>query len=628
MGIIDVVVFFGFIALVMVVGLWKSKSAHSEEGGAADYFLAGRGLKWWLIGISLIAANISAEQFVGMSGSAAGSLGLAIASYEWMAAVTLVVVAFCFLPSFLKTGIYTIPQFLEHRYNPLARSLMAFATMLILIGVSLAGVIYAGALPMCELFAQYNINISLTACCWLMGFFAAVYVAVGGLKACAWADLIQGSALVLGGAVITYFAFRALGLADVASLTPGVGETGVIPAIANIPDGGVARFFALNKDKLHMVMRADNPDIPWTALVLGLWIPNFYYWGLNQYITQRLLGSASLAEGQKGIVLAAALKLVIPFVIVFPGLIAFNLYTKDMVASAGNSPKIQLSNQTALAEMGKSGSTTILVADSYWMTNPAHAEVAPKVVAHNAAVEALLQVKNAGKKEGDKGYLKPEKQMLVGIQNDSALGHLIKNLLKPGSGLLGFVLAALLGAIVSSLAAVLNAASTIFTMDIYAKYINKEAQQKNLVTVGRICIGVFVVIGCVLAPELNNPRFGGIFKFIQEFQGYVSTGILAAFIYGFINRTGAGVTGVVALLLNPICYEVLRRFTTLAFLDRMAICLVVVLTVMTVVGKIYRLPKPVEFHSNTHLDLTSSKGAKWAGIGVIITTAILYVIFF
>jgi solute:Na+ symporter, SSS family len=628
MGIIDIVVFFGFIAMVMVVGLWKSKSAHSEEGGAADYFLAGRGLKWWLIGISLIAANISAEQFVGMSGSAAGSLGLAIASYEWMAAVTLVVVAFCFLPSFLKTGIYTIPQFLEHRYNPLARSLMAFATMLILIGVSLAGVIYAGALPMCELFAQYNINISLTACCWLMGFFAAVYVAVGGLKACAWADLIQGTALVFGGAVITYLAFRALGLADVASLTPGVGETGVIPAIASIPEGGVARFFALNQDKLHMVMRADNPDIPWTALVLGLWIPNFYYWGLNQYITQRLLGSASLAEGQKGIVLAAALKLVIPFVIVFPGLIAFNLYTKDMVVSAGNSPKIQLSNQTALAEIGKSGSTAILVADTYWMNNPVNAEVAPKVLAHNASVEALLTVKNAGKKEGEKGYLKPEKKMLVGIQNDSALGHLIKNLLKPGSGLLGFVLAALLGAIVSSLAAVLNAASTIFTMDIYAKYINKEAQQKNLVTVGRICIGVFVVIGCALAPELNNPRFGGIFKFIQEFQGYVSTGILAAFIYGFINRTGAGVTGVVALLLNPICYEVLRRFTTFAFLDRMAICLVIVLAVMTVVGMVYRLPKPVEFHSNTHLDLTSSKGAKWAGIGVIITTAILYVIFF
>jgi solute:Na+ symporter, SSS family len=628
MGIIDIVVFFGFIAMVMVVGLWKSKSAHSEEGGAADYFLAGRGLKWWLIGISLIAANISAEQFVGMSGSAAGSLGLAIASYEWMAAVTLVVVAFCFLPSFLKTGIYTIPQFLEHRYNPLARSLMAFATMLILIGVSLAGVIYAGALPMCELFAQYNINISLTACCWLMGFFAAVYVAVGGLKACAWADLIQGTALVFGGAVITYLAFRALGLADVASLTPGVGETGVIPAIASIPEGGVARFFALNQDKLHMVMRADNPDIPWTALVLGLWIPNFYYWGLNQYITQRLLGSASLAEGQKGIVLAAALKLVIPFVIVFPGLIAFNLYTKDMVVSAGNSPKIQLSNQTALAEIGKSGSTAILVADTYWMNNPVNAEVAPKVLAHNASVEALLTVKNAGKKEGEKGYLKPEKKMLVGIQNDSALGHLIKNLLKPGSGLLGFVLAALLGAIVSSLAAVLNAASTIFTMDIYAKYINKEAQQKNLVTVGRICIGVFVVIGCALAPELNNPRFGGIFKFIQEFQGYVSTGILAAFIYGFINRTGAGVTGVVALLLNPICYEVLRRFTTFAFLDRMAICLVIVLAVMTVVGMVYRLPKPVEFHSNTHLDLTSSKGAKWAGIGVIIATVILYVIFF
>ena len=628
MGFIDIAVFIGFVVFVMVVGLWKSKSAHSEEGGAADYFLAGRGLKWWLIGISLIAANISAEQFVGMSGAAAGSLGLAIASYEWMAAVTLVVVAFCFLPHFLKTGIYTIPQFLEHRYNPLARSLMAFATLLILVGVSLAGVIYAGALPMCELFAQYNINLSLTACCWLMGILAAVYVAVGGLKACAWADLVQGTALVLGGAIITFFAFRALGLADPASLTVGVGETGIAPVLGALPEGGVARFFELNKDKLHMVMSAQNPDIPWTALVLGLWIPNFYYWGLNQYITQRLLGSASLAEGQKGIVLAAALKLVIPFVIVFPGLIAFNLYTKDMVVSAGNSPKIQVANEKALAEIGKAYSLTILDPDRYWKSNPAHAEAVPKIVAHNAAVQSTLKVKNAGKKEGDKGYVAAEKVALVGIQNDSALGHLIKNLLKPGTGLLGFVLAALLGAIISSLAAVLNAASTIFAMDIYAKHLNKHATQDTLVKVGRVCIGVFVVMGCLLAPELNNPNFGGIFKFIQEFQGYVSTGILAAFIYGFVNRTGAGITGVIALLLNPICYELLRRFTPFAFLNRMAICLVIILAVMTVVGMICRLPKPIEFHSNTNLDLRSSPGAKIAGIAVVVVTAILYVIFF
>jgi SSS family solute:Na+ symporter len=359
-----------------------------------------------------------------------------------------------------------------------------------------------------------------------------------------------------------------------------------------------------------------------------LWIPNFYYWGLNQYITQRLLGSASLAEGQKGIVLAAALKLVIPFVIVFPGLIAFNLYTKDMVVSAGNSPKIQVANEKALTEIGKADCLTLLDPDHYWKSNPAHAEAVPKIVAHNAAVETTLKIKNAGKKAGDKGYVAAEKVALVGIQNDSALGHLIKNLLKPGTGLLGFVLAALLGAIISSLAAVLNAASTIFTMDIYAKHMNKQAPQDKLVKVGRVCIGVFVVMGCLLAPELNNPKLGGIFKFIQEFQGYVSTGILAAFIYGFINRTGAGITGVIALLLNPICYEVLRRFTTFAFLDRMAICLVIILAVMTVVGMIYRLPKPIEFHSNTHLDLRSSPGAKIAGIAVVVATAILYVIFF
>ncbi|MCL2104970.1 MAG: sodium:proton symporter, partial [Kiritimatiellaeota bacterium] len=181
LSIIDIVVFVGFIALVMVVGLWKSRSAKSEEGGAADYFLAGRGLKWWLIGISLIAANISAEQFVGMSGRAADTVGMAIASYEWMAAIALVVTAFVFLPYFLRTGIYTIHGFLEHRYNRAARSIMALFSMVLLIGVSLTGVIYAGALLMQELTLGMELNVPLTAWCWIMGGLAAAYVAAGGL---------------------------------------------------------------------------------------------------------------------------------------------------------------------------------------------------------------------------------------------------------------------------------------------------------------------------------------------------------------------------------------------------------------------------------------------------------------
>ncbi|MEI7902721.1 MAG: sodium/solute symporter [bacterium] len=607
MGFLDIAVFVAFVAAVIGVGLWKSKSEHSEEGGAADYFLAGRGLTWWLIGISLIAANISAEQFVGMSGQAASYLGLAIASYEWMAAVTLVVVAFAFLPYFLKTGIYTIPGFLEHRYNHYARSIMAVFMMIILIGVSLAGVIYAGALPMRDLLNENGVNVTLTQCCWMMGMLAAVYVAAGGLKACAWADLIQGTALILGGAVITFFAVKALGAAPAASLVDGTG------AVATVADSasGLTKLFALNGPKLHMFLPSADKIIPWTALCVGLWIPNFYYWGLNQYITQRILGSASLAEGQKGIVFAAALKLIIPFIIVFPGIIAFNLFSKEMTVKAeqdfiGTYEKVSQNNSNPYM--------TFKAMDSWKAVN---VEKAAALEAYNGKVEA--KAKSDGKPVVEKAQ--------VQYKSDTALGLLIGKLIKKGNGLFGFVIAALLGAIVSSLAAVLNAASTIFSMDIYHSYINKKATQKQLVYVGRICVGVFVVIGCVVSPLLDDPKFGGIFTYIQEFQGYISSGILAVFIFGLLNRTAVGFTGVVGLLLNPVLYYLLSRYSHLDFLNRMAWCLGIVLAVMFVIGLFCKLPQPVVFHSNTHLNLESSKSAKWAGIAVVIATAVLYIIF-
>ena len=283
--VVDIIVLVAFIAMVMSIGLFKSKgeNTHGEEG-AADYFLAGRGLTWWLIGFSLIAANISAEQFVGMSGSAAGYMGLAIASYEWMAAITLVVVAFCFLPYFLRAGIFTIPQFLEVRYNHWARFVMTIFMMILLVVVSLAGVIYAGAVPLTDLFNQYGIPVNLTTSCWVLGILAAVYVAVGGLKAAVWADLIQGSALIIGGAIIAFLAFKALGAADASSLVDAGG------AAASLPEGAglMEKFNSLNSGKMHMILPKDDLNIPWTALIIGLWIPNFYYWGLNQYITQRV----------------------------------------------------------------------------------------------------------------------------------------------------------------------------------------------------------------------------------------------------------------------------------------------------------------------------------------------------
>ena len=340
--LIDIIVFVAFIAAVVFVGLYKSRG----ESGSEDYFLAGRGLTWWLIGISLIAANISTEQFVGMSGSAAGISGLAIASYEWMAAITLVFVAFLFLPKFLKSGIYTVPQFLEFRFDTLSRSVMSFMMVIVLVLVNVTAVIYSGATVADTVFghsADLPFEIDLEISCWAIGIIAAVYVCAGGLKACAWADLLQGSALIIGGALIAYFAFSVFADKPVAEIATTAAFSP--QALDTIKDAGfIEKFFFLNYDKLTMFMPADHSEIPWTALIIGLWIPNFYYWGFNQYIIQRTLGASSLAEGQKGIMLAACLKLIIPFIIVIPGIMAFNLYSNDQVHAAQIDKKIVTEN--------------------------------------------------------------------------------------------------------------------------------------------------------------------------------------------------------------------------------------------------------------------------------------------
>lgn len=627
---IDIVIFALFLVAVVAVGLIKSKG---EGKDSESFFLAGRGLVWWLIGISLIAANISSEQFVGMSGSAADYLGMAIASYEWMAAITLVVVAFFFLPYFLRTGIFTIPQFLEHRYNATARTLMAVSTLVLLVGVSLTGVIYAGALTMSELFAGYSffgVTLNLTAWCWIIGIVAAVYVAAGGLNASAWADLIQGIALIVGGAVIAYFALEQLGDTPVAQLTASSANPRAIADDA----GGLAKLVALNHEKMTMFLPRSDPNIPWTALVIGLWIPNFYYWGLNQYITQRVLGSSSLRQGQRGIVFAAAMKLIIPFIIVVPGIIAFNLYSADLRAI---DQRRNAAEWTALdTHLGQAGSTHVFDAGIAWARiNPARMTA---IDAHNIAVlkaaggrvddlEGRTLDHGARVELGSRLNDTPglTHHTLIGYKFDASLNLLIKNLLPTGSGLVGFVLAALLGAIVSSLAAVLNAASTIFTIDIFQK-LRPQTTQRGLVLSGRIGIGVFAVIGCLLSPNLD--KFGSIFKYIQEFQGYASPGILAVFVFGLLNRRAPGFTGVVGLLLNPLLYFIIAQlWPHIAFLDRMAICFFTVMLVMWIIGRAKPLASPVVFATNTDLNLETSAGAKTAGWIVVAVALALYVIF-
>ncbi len=292
---LDLVAFVAFLAAVIGLSLYASR----EEETSADYFLAGRKLSWWLIGFSLIASNISTEHFVGMAGRGY-DIGLAIASYEWMAAVTMVIVAIFFLPKFLRSGIYTIPEYLEYRYSTGARTLMAGYVMAAYIVVALATVLYAGSLALESIF-----GIDTILGIWLIGIIAGTYTIYGGLKAVVWSDLLQGVALILGGILVTVLGFQAV--------------------------GGWSQFVAGSAGKLHTVLPWNHPEMPWVAVFIGgLWIPNLYYWGLNQFITQRTLGARNLAEGQKGIFLAAFIKLFIPFIIVFPGIMAYQLYGSDI----------------------------------------------------------------------------------------------------------------------------------------------------------------------------------------------------------------------------------------------------------------------------------------------------------
>ena len=490
-GSFDIIIFFAFIVSVVTVGLVKSRKEKTGE----DYFLAGRGLTWWLIGFSLIAANISTEQFVGMSGNAASHVGLAIASYEWMAAITLVVVAFGFLPYFLRAGIFTMPEFLEYRYNAAARTIMAGATIFIYM-LLLGSVTYSGALTIRTLAGQMGYAISLTTGSLIIGVIAMLYVAAGGLKACAWADLIQGSALIIGGGIIMVFAFIKLGNAGTAAHIVNV-TTGEVAIKTLSPDQGMfERFWDLNRIRMNMFLPKTDTILPWTALMLGLWIPNFYYWGLNQYITQRTLGSASLKEGQKGIVFAAFLKLIIPFVIVIPGIIAFNLYSSNMQSetihdNAAIMARYAKANPaTQLVEVGESPSDAELAAwrpgrflialypdqetlkrsrtDNPFVLPLLKADYDATAVSKYTVFEsddkawksvfpalaAEVRSYNATIRQTAVSAGQPTStEKFIAYKYDTAMAQLLGNVLPQGVGLLGFVIAALLGAVVSSLAA-------------------------------------------------------------------------------------------------------------------------------------------------------------------------------
>jgi len=504
---IDVAFFLGFFALVVGLSLYKSRRKVDSEG----YFLAGRGLTWWLIGISIVAANISTEQLVGMAGQGAGSVGLAVSNWQLAGTVGIVLIAFTLLPRFLRAGIYTMPEYLEYRYNPAARAIMALITVVIYVAVLLTAVLYSGGLALRTIF-----GVPLQQGVWIIGAIAAVYTSWGGLKAVAWADLLQGLGLLLGGLVTFWLGLEAC--------------------------GGWERFSELNADRLHMVLPADHPELPWTGVLSGMWIVMVYYCGLNQFIVQRNLAARTLRDGQLGMIFAGALWLLVPFAIVMPGIMAHQLYGGQMDLA------------------------------------------------------------------------------------DEAFPMLIKSLVP--TGLRGFMFAAIAGAVVSSLASMLNSASTVFTMDVYHRLIDRGASQQRLVLLGRALTIAFVLVGCALAPALDDPEFGGVFKYIQQYQGYIWPGVVAAFLFGMLVERAPGAAGVAAMVSGPLFYWAFQRYAgDLHFLIQVAITFLLVVLIMVIITLRWPLERPRKLPVREDMDVSTEPAVRWAGALVIAGVAVFYAVF-
>ncbi len=310
-SMVDYVVFIVYILGIVGLGLWVSRDKKGHQKDSQDYFLASKSLPWWAIGASLIAANISAEQFIGMSGSGF-AIGLAIASYEWMAAITLIIVGKFFLPIFIEKGLYTIPEFIEKRFSTNLKTILAVFWVALFIFVNLTSVLFLGGKAIDTIIGTGDGSLIIYAIL-ALAFIAAAYSLYGGLSAVAWTDVVQVALLVLGGLITSFIALN--------HVTP---EGGILHGLSHIYESA--------GDKFHMILSRDNPEyfnLPGIAVLIGgMWVANLYYWGFNQYIIQRTLAAKSLKEAQRGIAFAAFLKLIIPLLVVIPGIVAFVLFTQ------------------------------------------------------------------------------------------------------------------------------------------------------------------------------------------------------------------------------------------------------------------------------------------------------------
>lgn len=501
---------------LLLLAQWVSREKPGHRKDTQDYFLAGRALPWWAIGASLIAANISAEQIIGMSGSAF-VMGIAIASYEWMAAITLIIVGKYLLPVFLKHKIYTMPQFLEQRFDARVKTILGLFWLGVYVFVNLTSILWLGSLAI-NTVTGLDLNYAMV----LLAAFATGYSLYGGLKAVALTDIVQVVLLVFGGLFIAYISMN--------EISAGRGVV-----------AGFQMVLEQAPEKFDMILSKDNPhymSLPGiSVLVGGMWIMNLSYWGFNQYIIQRALAAKNSREAQKGIIFAAFLKMLMPVLVVLPGIAAVIL--------------------------------------------------APDLEAPDQAYPEMMK-------------------------------------LLP-TGIAGLVFAALIAAIVSSLASMMNSISTIFTMDIYAQFNRSEHSQTRLVTVGRTASLTAIVIAAIVARPLLG-KFDQAFQYIQEFTGFFTPGVVAIFLLAiFWKRTTAN--GAIAAAIGSAIFSIVLKlyWPALPFIDRVGIVFLTCIAIGLFVSISERggdHPDAIDYRA---VDTSTSAGFNLASVVVVIMLVAIYV---
>ncbi len=496
---LDYMIFIAYALIIMSLGLWLSRTKKGEEKDSKDYFLAGGKLAWWAIGASLIAANISAEHFIGMSGSGF-RIGLGIAAYEWIAAITLILVAKYLLPLMIEKKIYTMPQLAKERYGKGVSFFFSFFWLLVYVFVNLTSVAWLGAIAMEQILGVPR-DLGVPG----LLIFAGVYSIYGGLKAVAWTDVIQVIFLVGGGLITAWFALDAVG-GDAGGALEGFRI--VLSKVRDVPnDLHFNMIIDSDKDVTGTIFK----DLPGLAVIFGaMWLTNIGYWGFNQYIIQKGLAAKNLDEAKKGLIFGAYLKILIPIIVIIPGITAYVLF---------NHPDLQ--------------------------------------------------------------HISTNLQGTIGVA-DEAYPWLLRNFAP--AGIRGLAFAALVAAVVSSLASMLNSTSTIFTLDIYKDLVNKNATERQLVKTGRITALVALVIAMVAA----KPLLGGLdqaFQYIQEYTGFIYPGVVVVFGMGLLwkratNRAALWTTiatipaGIAMKLLLPELPFIIRMGYVCMILIALAVVLV------------------------------------------------------